>query len=233
MAHTGDLRTSTFFAQARLVIIASILTPGLLGLLAVPSFAIGPGVERIGPLTGAASPEVKQAVEEKGYRVTLNDNSTADLWFARALAATNKDVAAGALYPDLTNGEFVGVIDFPKGTSDFRGQAIPAGTYTLRYQYIPQDANHMGVSPNPDFLLAVPLASDASPSANMPFKRLVTLSAKAAGTAHPAVFAMAAAVAPGSISKDDEGMTILTIEVPTASGKTEKLGIVLKGQATQ
>ncbi len=202
-------------------------------LLPLPLLAAGPAVERTGPLPAAgASPELKQAVEDKGYRVTLDDGWTAEFWFARALAATKKD-AAGALYPELDNGEFVGVVTFPKGTSDYRGQAISAGTYTLRYQYIPQDANHMGVSPNPDFLLAIPLASDADPADNMPLKRLVALSAKAAGTAHPAVFAMATAAVAGNISKDDEGMTVLTVEVTGAAGTVKKLGIVVKGQATQ
>jgi hypothetical protein len=219
-------RVSLISRFVSILCVAACLSP-------LPLLATNPAVERTGPLTAAgAPPEVKQAIEEKGYRVTLDDGWSADFWFARALAATKKD-AAGALYPELANGEFVGVVTFPKGTSDYRGQAISAGTYTLRYQYIPQDANHMGVSPNPDFLLAIPLASDTSPAENMPFKRLVTLSAQASGTAHPAVFAMATAGAPGSMSKDDEGMTVLTVEVPTAAAKTEQLGIVIKGQATQ
>jgi len=180
-----------------------------------------------------ASDDIKKTVEEKGYRVVLDDGWTAEFWFARALATANKD-AAGALYPELANGEFVGVVSFPKGSSDYRGQAIPAGVFTLRYQAIPQDANHMGVSPNPDFLLAIPVDADANPSEELPFKRLVSLSAKATRTAHPAVIAMALAGAPASVAKDEQGMAILTVEVPaSASGKTEKLGIVLKGQATQ
>jgi hypothetical protein len=190
-------------------------------------------VERIGPLAASgASPEVTQSVENKGYRITLDDGWPADFWFARALA-TSPTATTGALYPDLVNGEFVGVVTFPKGASDFRGQAIPAGTYTLRYQYIPQDANHMGVSPNPDFLLAIPIAADTAPAETMPLKRLVTLSGKAADTGHPAVFALATGGVPGSISKDAEGMTVFTVEVPTAAGKTDKLGLVVKGQATQ
>ena len=188
-------------------------------------------VDRIGPLTAAgASDEVKKAVEEQGYHVTVDDGGSADFWFARALATPGGN-AAGALYPDLSNGEFVGVVTFSKGTSDFRGQAIAAGTYTLRYQYIPQDANHMGVSPNPDFLLAVSIASDTSPADDMAFKRLVALSSKAAGTSHPAVFAMAPAGTPNAVSKDDQGMMVFTVEVKTAGGKTEKIGIIVKGQA--
>ena len=61
--------------------------------------------------------------------------------------------------------------------SDFRGQAVPGRHYTLRYQLLPQDANHLGVSPNPDFLLAIPVASDTKPDAVYPFDKLVALSA--------------------------------------------------------
>ena len=217
--------------------VSRLLFPVIIGIIigcifAVPLYA---AVDRIGPLAfPGGSPEVKQSVEEKGHHVTLDDGWSADFWFARALATTNtnKD-AAGALYPDLANGQFVGVVTFPKGNADYRGQAIPAGTYTLRYQYIPQDANHMGVSPNPDFLLASPLASDTAPSDNLPLKRLVALSAKTTGTQHPAVIALAPAGTPGSVTKDDQGMTVLTVEVPTAAGKSEKIGIILKGQASQ
>ena len=196
-------------------------------LLSIQFFAI----DRTGPFSAVgASDDVKKLLEDKGYHVALDDGASADFWFARSLATPGGN-SAGALYPDLGNGEFVGVVTFPKGTSDFRGQAIAAGTYTLRYQYIPQDANHMGVSPNPDFLLAIPIASDSNPADNLPLKKLVTLSAKASGTAHPAVFAMAPAGAPDTIAKDDQAMMVFTVEVPTATGKTEKIGIIVKGQA--
>ena len=190
-------------------------------------------IDRTGPLTAeGASAEVKQAVEEKGYHVILEDGWSADFWLVRALDTSGRG-AAGALYPDLSNGQFVGVVTLSKGTSDYRGQAIPPGTYTMRYQYIPQDANHMGVSPNPDFLLAIPVAADTNPTENLPFKRLVSLSAKATATAHPAVIAMAPAAAAGSVLKNDEGITVFTVDVATSAGKSEKLGIGLKGQASQ
>ena len=202
--------------------------------LAVSVSAAGPSVERIGPLSvPSTAGEIRQAIEDKGYRVALGDGWTAEFWFARALPACT-NTAPGALYPELGNGEFVGVVSFPKGTSDYRGQAIPPGAYTLRYQYLPQDANHMGVSPNPDFLLAVPLALDDNTAENLPLKRLIGLSSEATGTGHPAVIAMAAAGVPANMSKDNQGMVILTVEVPGAApGKPEKLGIVVKGQATQ
>jgi hypothetical protein len=217
-----DRRTATI-----LVLIAALT-------VILPVYATGPAVERIAALAAPGAPdEIKKAVQDKGYRVSLDDGWTAEFWFVRALATATKD-APGALYPELANGEFVGVANFPKGTTDYRGQAIAAGAYTLRYQFLPQDANHMGVSPNPDFLLAIPLAADSDPAEPLSFKNLVGLSAKATGTAHPAVIAMAPAGTPVAVAKDDQGMTVLTVEVPSAAHtKTEKLGIVLKGQATQ
>ena len=189
-------------------------------------------VERIGAVAQAGvSDGLRQALDEKGYRVSLNDGWTAEFWFVTALAPAQKD-SPGALYPELSNAELVGVVSLPKGMSDFRGQAVPAGTYTLRYQLIPQDGNHMGVSPNPDVLLAIPLASDANPQAKYLLRKLVSLSAQTTG-AHPAVIAMEAAGEPGSVVEDAEKMVVLTVEISDTAGQKKKVGIVLKGQAGQ
>jgi hypothetical protein len=198
------------------------------------AFADATQVGRIGALTAAgASDTLKQAVEEKGYRITLDGGWTAEFWFAKRLGTAAKNVP-GALYPELANGEFVGVVNLPKGMTDFRGQAIPAGVYTLRYQLLPQDGNHMGVAPNPDFLLAIPIASDPNPEQGYLFKKLVALSAKATGTNHPAVVALDAAGDPGSITGEAQAELVFTVAVPSSGAtKTEKLGIVVRGSAAQ
>src|SRR5271165_914265 len=190
-------------------------------------------VQRIGALSVAgASDELKHAVEDKGYRVTLDDGWTAEFWFARQLKTATKNVP-DALYPELANAEFVGVVNFPKGMTDYRRQAIPAGMYTLRYQLLPQDGNHMGVSPNPDFLLAIPGASDPDPEQRYPYKKLVALSAQSTGTNHPAVIALETAGEPGSVAKETQNVTVFTVAVAISAGGTEKIGIVVKGAAAQ
>jgi hypothetical protein len=190
-------------------------------------------VQRIGALSVAgASDELKRAVEDKGYRVTVDAGWTAEFWFARQLKTATKDVP-GALYPELANAEFVGVVNLPKGLTDFRGQTIPAGAYTLRYQLLPQDGNHMGVSPNPDFLLAIPVGSDPDPGQSYLYKKLVALSAKTTGTGHPAVLALDSAGDPGSVAKDGQKLTVFTVASTTSAGATVKLGIVVKGAAAQ
>jgi hypothetical protein len=208
---------------------------GLLTLLASVALSASATaqVQRIGALSAAgASDELKHAVEDRGYRVTLDDGWTAEFWFAKQLKTATKDVP-GALYPELTNAEFVGVVSLPKGMTDFRGQAIPAGAYTLRYQLLPQDGNHLGVAPNPDFLLAIPVTSDRDSEQRYLYKKLIALSAQSTGTSHPAVIAMDSAGDPGSVSKDAQSVTTFSIAVPTSAGATEKLGIIVKGTAAQ
>jgi len=202
--------------------------------VATAVFAAAAQVERIGALSApVASDALKQAVETKGYRITLDGGWTAEFWLAKQLKTAAKDVP-GALYAELANGEFVGVVNLPKGMTDFRGQAIPAGVYSLRYQLLPQDGNHLGVAPNPDFLLAIPVASDPNPAQGYLYKKLVALSAKTTGANHPAVIALDTPGEPDSVVGDAKGVVVFTVTVPSSGASpTEKLGIVVQGTAAQ
>jgi hypothetical protein len=211
--------------SCRLIFLASVLT----GI----AFAAPPKVERTGPLPSASTSDaLRQDVEDKGYRVTLDDGWTAEFWFVKQLKTEKKD-APGALYPELTDGEFVGVMKLSQGMADFRGQSIPAGTYSLRYQMLPQDGNHMGVSPNPDFLLAGAAGIDSRPEQSYVLKKLIFMSAKSTGTNHPAVIALETAGDPANVTKTASGMIEFTVAIPTGGGANKNLGIILKGTAAQ
>src|SRR5439155_490958 len=150
-------------------------------------------IETLGPLTDTSVPDaVRQTLDSKGYRVLLDDNSPAcELWLRKNVPAQPKKDSQDVIYTQLAESTFVGVLHFPKTASDFRGQAIPAGFYTLRYALIPNDGNHLGVAPNRDFLLLVPVASDADPNAIFKFQDLVALSRTATGTKHPGPLSLA------------------------------------------
>lgn len=196
------------------------------------SFAASTKVERTGALSGASiSDAARQAVEDKGYRVTLDDGWTVEFWFAKQLAPQEKD-SPGALYPKLAPSAFVGIVKLAQGMSDFRGQSIAAGVYTLRYELLPQDGNHMGVAPNPDFLLASPAADDSRPEQLYVPRKLVALSAKATSTGHPAVIALDTAGEPSSVVKQEDGSIVFTVAL-TIAGTKQKVGIVIKGTAAQ
>jgi hypothetical protein len=205
----------------------------LLVLFSSVAFAVTGKVERIGALPAAGSSDaLRQGVENKGYRVTLEDKWTAEFWFAKELKTEKKDVP-GALYPELTDSEFVGIVRLPQGMSDYRGQSIGPGIYTLRYQLLPQDGDHMGVAPNPDFLLVSPAANDPRPEQAYPLVKLAAVSSRSTTTGHPGVIAMLAGGEPATVNKDERGDISFSVEIAVAGGAHEKLGIVIKGTAGQ
>jgi len=211
---------------------------GLL-ILAVSSAALaadGGKVESIGAFADQSAPEsVRKALASTGYRVVLADGNVAcEVWF-RATVSTGKTDASGAVYTMLPEGALIGLITFPKATNDFRGQAIKAGTYTLRYEVHPADGNHMGISPIRDFLLLVPVAADPNPDATFKFEELVKLSAKASGTNHPAALSLVspeAGAATTSVTTNEHNHTIFAAKIKTASGEIP-IAFIVKGIAEQ
>ena len=197
--------------------------------------ADGGKVENVGAFADQSAPEaVRKALAPNGYRVTLADGGVAcEVWF-RATVPAGKTDASGAVYTTLPEGALIGVITFPKAANDFRGQAIKAGTYTLRYEVHPTDGNHMGISPIRDFLLLVPVAADPNPETNYKFEELVKLSAKASGTNHPAVMSLAAPAsgAAPSVTTDEHNHAVFAAKVKTASGDMP-IAFVVKGVAEQ
>ena len=193
-------------------------------------------VESIGPLTDSAVPAaVRQTLEAKGYRLTLDEPAPAcELWIRKSVPAQPKKDIEGLAYPQLAESTLVGVIRFSQPAADFRGQRIPAGFYTLRYELIPNDGNHLGVAPNRDFLLLVPAASDADPKAQFKFEELVALSREATGTKHPGPLNLAQAdgtVTAAAVSKDDQDHWIFSAPVKLASGDEIPIALVVKGKA--
>jgi len=194
-------------------------------------------IEPIGAVPDSRVAEgVKKVLEPKGYRVSLDDGSVVcEIWLRNKIPAQPKKDSPGALYSQLAESALVGVIYFPQATTDYRGQNIPKGAYTLRYELIPNDGNHLGVAPNRDFVLLVPAASDDNPDATFKFDELVSLSRKATGTKHPAPLSL---VQPESgtaaaVSKDDEDHWIFSAAIRLASGEDLPIALIVKGTAPQ
>lgn len=194
-------------------------------------------VEAIGPLTdAAASDALKKAVEPTGYRVLLDDGSEwCKIWLRAGAPASGKTDVEGALFPQLTESMLIGVISFTKPATDFRGQAVQPGLYTLRYELLPNDGNHLGVADNRDFALLVRAADDPDPTTNFDFKQLVAQSRKATGSAHPGPINL---VQPASdnvpaVSNDGQEHWVFADKLKMQSGEPLLIGIVVKGKAAQ
>lgn len=219
----------------RLKFLAAFLL-AILILTALPLVAQTGKAEALGTLTeSSVSDAVKKVLDAKGYRVTLDDGSVAcEIWLRKGVPGQAKKEVTGALYSQLAESTLVGVILFPQATTDYRGQAIKPGAYSLRYGLLPDDGNHLGVAPNRDFLLLVPAASDTDPAAVFKFTELVDLSRKATGTRHPGPLSLVQAEgAAPAVSKDDEEHWIFSAGLKLASGEDLPIALVVKGTAPQ
>lgn len=194
-------------------------------------------VDTIGPLTDTAVSEaVRQTLDAKGYRLTLDDSKPAcEIWLRKSVPAQSKKEPDSVVYPQLAESTLVGVAHFPERAADFRGHPIPAGFYTLRYELMPDDGNHLGVAPNRDFLLLVPAQSDSDPSASFKYPDLIALSARTAGTKHPSPLSLAPAdkAGSGTVAKDDQDHWIFSAALKLDSGSDLPLALVVKGTAQQ
>ena len=206
-------------------------------MLSLLSAAQNGKVESTGPLTDSTVPEqVRQSLNEKGYRLTLDDSKPAcELWLRKSIPVPTKRGAEAVAYPQLAESTLVGVVHFFQAAADFRGHQVPAGFYTLRYTLIPDDGNHLGVSPNPDFLLLIPVQSDPDPSVAFKFQELVTMSAKTGGTKHPGPLSLPPADKPstGTVARDDQDHWIFSASLKLASGEEIPFALIVKGTAQQ
>jgi hypothetical protein len=190
-------------------------------------------VESIGELKETAVAEaVRGALESKGVRV-INDKSktVCEVWFSKEIP-TIKNEVPGASFGQIPEGAFIGVINFPSNNSDFRGQGIKAGFYTLRFTLMLQDGNHLGVSPARDFFLLCPVREDKDPNTQLKNEDLIKLSRNASGTGHPTVWFVTPATSDKELPKvvkNDHEHVILETRVTTKSGPLA-IGLIIIGQ---
>ena len=172
-------------------------------------------------------------LEPTGVRVK-GDKVICEIWLVKELATKDGFKPTQTVKYPLASGTLVGAIRMPVAGAeqDFKGQEIPMGTYTLRYGQQPQDGNHLGSSEFSDFVLACALDADKDPKPVDKVQTLFKMSAKAAGTSHPAVFQMRPAGK--SVEKPtlrhENNLWILQINAP-ARPKALPLEIVVQGMS--
>jgi hypothetical protein len=187
------------------------------------------------PPTGL-SDALKGILQAQGSRI-LNEQGGiwCEIWIRKEVANTGKPASPDAKYPALHLGSLLGVMSFPAAGSDYRGQAIKPGIYTMRYCLIPEDGNHLGAAPIRDFVLLVPVAEDAKdPEAAMTVEELVNLSRKASGTNHPAVINLGRppeSLSGPTLEKDDLDHWVLKTKTQSKPAADLLIGIVVVGRA--
>jgi hypothetical protein len=140
-------------------------------------------------LPGEVAPGVAKLMGPRAFKIGSAKRVLCEIWLRKAIPVqADFTPTESVLYP-FEIGQLVGVIRFPRKTSDFRNQEIASGVYTLRYGLQPVDGNHVGTSETRDFLLLSPAAEDKDPAKLEP-EDLYKFSREASATTHPAILPM-------------------------------------------
>jgi hypothetical protein len=214
---------------------AALLLVLLIGCAHVPA----PAAEALTDAApaGFAEPQ-RRDLAPTGIRVLRSGRPLVDFWFRAALPTADPRRGAGIRYGSLVPGSRVGAVRVYEGASDFKGQKIAPGLYTLRYAVQPEDGDHQDVTESRDFLLLCEAAADAAPG-DLDEKTLRALSARINGKKHPSVLYLTdltdgkGGARPLVRTEPSPEKTVLEVDVPTSGGRTLPLAIVVAGRAEE
>jgi hypothetical protein len=171
--------------------------------------------EAAGAPPAELAPAISQALEQQGTKILGSNGVFCEVWLRTSLPSGAKSSEESVTLPTIPHGTLLGAIRFPTQGADRRGQAIKPGVYTLRYSLQPLNGDHLGVSPQRDFLVLVPAGDDKDLNAAPNFDALMAMSRKASGTPHPAVLSMwgAGASDAAGFAKQGENDWVLTRKI--------------------
>ncbi len=188
------------------------------------------------PPAAELAPEVAAQISPTGFQVASADGkNVCEIWLAKKWdAKPDFEPSLSVLYP-LKPGTLVGVLRFSKKGTDFRGQDIAKGVYTLRYANQPEDGNHVGTFETRDFLVMLPARADqsAKPLADM---ELFKLSAESAGSSHPAILPLLkpeGEEAPALRHVEDKEWWSLLLAGADEKGGKHLIDVVVVGKAAE
>jgi hypothetical protein len=135
------------------------------------------------------SAAVRAQLLPQALRVSGANGLICEIWVRKVVTGQAAAQTNGAIYTEIPEGALIAAIRFPADLKDYRRQIVKAGVYTLRYGLSPVNANHQGVAPHRDFLLAIPAAADLDP-ANIAATKTIELSKQSTTTDHPSVWCL-------------------------------------------
>ena len=151
-----------------------------------------------------------------------------DFWFVSALPV---DGTGPPDWSRVAEGTLVGAVRVTGPFKEIRGKAVKPGVYTLRFGLQPQNGDHLGASPNREYLLLSPAAADTNP-APLGFDGTVAISKQTIGTSHPAALSLDPPVATSAVLSpvtNDFEHQGLVFEVSTSAGGPLRFGLILVG----
>jgi hypothetical protein len=135
------------------------------------------------------SAAMRAELSSQTLRVSGPNGIICEIWVRKVVPGQATAQIKGAIYTQIPEGALIAAVRFPADLKDYRRQVVKAGLYTLRYGLSPVNADHQGIAPHRDFLLAIPAAADLDP-ANVAPAKTIELSKQSTSTNHPSVWCL-------------------------------------------
>jgi hypothetical protein len=183
------------------------------------------------------APAIATLLSPDAITVTVGDVPIT-LWWVKTLPLETAP-SGPPKWSDVSEGTLIGATTVGGTWHDIRGYVLKPGTYTLRFAMQPQNGDHLGVSPNREFLLLAPATTDTAPGVTGA-KAAIDLSKKAVNRAHPSALSLDPPIAtrpPLSPVSNDLGLDGVVFTVP-ASFQNKAVGeitfgLILRGTIQQ
>ncbi len=207
------------------LLLGATLTPAQDGKFSIKAEKTAPPGELKPDLAKLLGDNAVQFLDPKGGLICT-------LWFRKEVPAdaTAEQVKNGLTYGELKETTFLAAVKFEQPWTDYRKQKIKPGVYTMRFGVQPMDGDHMGASPEKNFLLLVAADQDTSPAPMEP-KMLIEKSMKSIGTGHPGVLMLfensKPAAAPQLVTKLGNHQVLNFRENVSAAGQKAAIGVGL------
>jgi hypothetical protein len=187
------------------------------------------------------SDTVRAKFAPQALRVSGPNGLVCEIWLLKGVIAGEAPTQnADAKFNWIPQGSLVAAVRFPSELKDYRRQSVKAGVYTLRYALSPLSANHQGVAPHRDFLLAIPAEVDQDPAV-VTAMQAIDLARRSTNTNHPSVWCLmpgdspGASATPASVTHDTENnFWIVNFNVSLYGGPgtgvgNPRMGLVVNG----
>ena len=184
--------------------------------------------------TGEFSDDILSQIGDTELKISKGKRVFLEIWPAKQWTVKAGFAADSEVNYPFEPGQLIGVARFKSKGTDFRGQEIKPGLYTVRSGQQPVDGNHVGTAPTRDFFLLLPAAQDTAAKAPVE-EALFKTSAEASGTAHPAILYLrpgATAGEPALDHEEDSEWWTLSFTNPTSADPVP-VRLIVVGQAKE
>lgn len=177
------------------------------------------------PIPKELSQDIAKLLQTKSIGfMDAKGNMVARFWFRKTVPTKLKGAEANKKsgYRDIAESTILGVVEILSEWQDYRTQPLPKGVYTMRLGYQPQDGDHMGTAPHPEFCVLIAAKYDPK-GEPMDTKGMVQRSAFSIKRSHPAVLLLFPAKSDNAAPKLEERPgehVVLLVSTPTTSGGT-------------